>query len=297
MDMLVSHSGCIPRDRAAAVAVAALALLAPVAAADPIGYTLSGDLYRVDLATFEVEAVGPTGGVFATHLTFHADGTLYGLASSSADSLRLVSFDLVTGAGEVVADLDPDLAQFDLEGFAGDSAGGLWAMGRYEDAAGDHRAVIFAVDPTGGAVGEPVEIAGIAFAFDGLAACGDRLLSGGLTGIHAIDPLSGGASLLLPTAWPVDDMGVDPDGGLWILYALPISGIFDIVVRVDLATGEIIHAGDLLAASGLAVAPPPTGGPCAAGAPLTIPTLSPLALLALAVSLAGAAVWIVRRRG
>jgi hypothetical protein len=295
--MTWNHIVFSPRRVAAAAAVAAvLALLGPEASADPIGYTLGSNLYRIDLGTLEVDPVGPTGGIFTRYLAFHADGTLYGLTVAAPDSLRLASFDLATGAGQVVADLALALEEFSLKGFAGDAGGGLWALGRYEDQPGVYRAAIFAIDAAGGAIGEPVEISGNAFAFYGLAACGDLLVTAGFSGLQAIDPSSGQTSLLFPDVLLIDDMDVGPDGGLWGFYTVPLSGIFHGLSRMDLATGEITGHGVLvgLGGGGLAIAPP-AGGPCDRG-PLAIPALSPLALVALAVSLAVAALWIVRRR-
>lgn len=280
------------------VALAALAPIAPAASADPIAYSLQGpSLNRIDLATLEGELVGPTGGVSASLLAFHADGTLYGLAQPDPESLRLVSFDVATGAGEVVADLDLTFTELSLQGFAGDAGGGLWVLGRHPDARGTTRAVIFEVDTSGGPAGEPVEVSGEPFGFEGLAACGDLLVSGGLLGFHAIDPRSGRTSLLFPTAWTVDDMDVGPDGGLWFLDTLPISisGIFQSVHRLDLTTGELAFFGTLLTADGLAIAPP-TGGPCLGAGPVAIPTLSPLALLALAGALGAVGLGLPRRR-
>lgn len=286
------------------VALAALAPIAPAASADPIAYSLQGpNLNRVDLATLEGQLVGPTGGVSASLLAFHAGGTLYGLAQTDPDSLRLVSYDLATGAGEVLADLDLPFTEFSLQGFAGDGGGGLWVLGRRPDAGGTIRAVIFEVDPAGGPAGEPVEISGESYGFEGLAACGDQFVSLGLLGLHGIDPRSGRTTLLFRTAWTVDDMDVGPDGGLWFLDTLPISvsgsglGIFQSIHRLDLTTGELAFFGTLLGADGLAIAPP-TGGSCLGVAPAipAIPALPPLGLVALAVTIAAAGLGIARRR-
>ena len=281
---------------------ATLGLVAAGASADPIGYTLgigagTSQLQRIDLATLEVDPIGDPGGVGAEFLAFHADGTLYGLSRLEADSLRLVSFDLDTGVGNVVADLTPGF-EFLLLGFTGDAHGNLWGSGVESMTDGGFRLVIFAIDAAGGSVGAPVEVLGLdpLGGLFGLAACGDLLLAtASETGLVAVEPLSGESSVLFPLAPHPADMDVGPDGALWIFSLLPFDGFAMQDFRLDLTTGDLTLVGHRNHIAGLAI-PAQTGGFCGGSAPLSIPTLSPLALAALAATLAAAALWVVRRR-
>ncbi len=302
-NMVIRHRGFARRSLAAASMAATLGLVASGAAADPIGYTQgigpgTAQLQRIDLATLEVAPIGDPGGVSAEFLAFHANGTLYGVAHLGGNTLRLVSFDLDTGVGSVVADFDTGFG-FVLTGFAGDARGNLWASGAQFDAGGEVRLVIVAIDPAGGIAGAPVEVLDLDpfSGFFGLAACGDLLLSTAFeTGLVAIDPVSGETSVLFPGAPHPADMDVGPDGALWIFSLLPIEGFFAMQLRrLDLTTGEVTFVGQRPDIVGLAI-PAQTGGFCGGSAPLSIPTLSPLALVALAVTLAVAALWIARRR-
>jgi hypothetical protein len=295
-----SHIQAPPRAAAAAL-ISTLVLLAPAVNADPIGYALGGggpELYRIDLATVEVEQIGPTGpiGEGRVRLTFHADGTLYGLVGSGV-SLRLVAFDPATGTGQVVAEFALDLPSFELYGFAGVADGGLWAAGLTEDAQGGYHGVILAIDPAGGTAGEPVVIQGGGPFEFGLAACGNQLLLL-RAGLFAIDPVTGERTELFAASPPAEGVDVGPDGGLWTVYTGPLPGTFPPphgrVYRMDLATGEIVQVGGTGVFHGLAISPP-VAGACIAGTPLAVPTLSPLALVVLAISLVVAARWVRRR--
>jgi hypothetical protein len=163
---------------------------------------------------------------------------------------------------------------------------------------GGSRLVIFAIDPAGGSVGAPVEVLGLdpLGGLFGLAACGDLLLAtASETGLVAVEPLSGESSVLFPLAPHPADMDVGPDGALWIFSELPFDGFAMQDFRLDLTTGEVTLVGQRNHIAGLAI-PAQTGGFCGGSAPLSIPTLSPLALAALAITLAVAALWVVRRR-
>ena len=205
---------------------ATLGLVAAGASADPIGYTLgigagTSQLQRIDLATLEVDPIGDPGGVGAEFLAFHADGTLYGLSRLEADSLRLVSFDLDTGVGNVVADLTPGF-EFLLLGFTGDAHGNLWGSGVESMTDGGFRLVIFAIDAAGGSVGAPVEVLGLdpLGGLFGLAACGDLLLAtASETGLVAVDPASGEARQVVE--YPKSNRALTgitagPDGALYV---------------------------------------------------------------------------------
>lgn len=298
MIMAREHSGSPPRKAASALA-AVVALLTSAAGASaagpsagPIGYTLVGpSLQRIDLTTLELEPVGDTGGVFAFDLAFHADGTLYGHSGVGGGSMQLASFDPVTGAGRVVAEIDLGF-DFALGGIAGDAGGGLWAM--ILPSTGSPP-MILAVDPVGGTAGPPVEIAG-PVSITSLAACGDLLVATGASGLVAIDPISGETTALLPNAPPANlDMAHGPDGGIWATHIVPIMGAPTAILRLDLSTGEITSPGHVFGVGALAIAPP-AGGPCL-GAPPAIPALSPLALLALAGALGAVGLGLARRRG
>lgn len=300
--MPMNHRAVLPRGLLIAAAVAALGLRAPEAAADPIAYTMCAfsGLCRVDLDSFEIVPVGSTS-VLARELAFHADGTLYGLEQYDLDALRLSSFDVTTGAGTVVAEFDLGFPfAVDVVGFTGDAAGNLWGLGGYLDAQGDRHEVVFAIDPVAGSAGDPVELdrrPGQPELLE-LAACGDRLLANGVSGLTAIDPLNGRTSILFALSpRPSQGIGVGPDGGLWSVWTIGITGSPSLFTRMDLLTGEITEPGGGFGLFlGLAVAPPPAADCVVGGAPLAIPTLSPLALAALAATLAVAALWIARRR-
>lgn len=289
------------RGLTAAAGLAVAAALAPPVAAEPIAYTLQGtNLARVDLATLDVETVGPAGDDFTLWLAFHADGTLYGLDRVGLDALILVTYDLVTGAAQQVAEIDLDGLAFEIRGFAGDACGGLWAVGTYLVADGGQQPALLPIDAKTGTAGAPVDLQPVEPSEPadvlGLAPFGNVLLGIGAGGLEAIDPKSGATVSLFPDA-PVVIHGMDvgPDGALWTLELVPVGGVPTFLHRMDLATGEITDPGGVFGIVGLAIAPP--GGACGGAGPAPIPTLSPLALVALAGLLAAVGMLVARRSG
>lgn len=309
--MTQKHSPCPSRSAASIFLLVALFLSGPGAGADPIGYAVGfvgggrlvagvePTLFQVDLATLDAEPIGPIGplGNGGMRLTFHADGTLYGLVSSGELSLRLVTLDPASGAAQLVGELFLDLPSFDLEGLAGDASGGLWATGIAGNGSGGFHGVIFPIDAADGSAGEPVVVQCCGpFAY-AIAACGERLVML-RDELEAIDPLTGETFVLHGDAPPAQDADVGPDGGLWSLITGPIGTPVPgqgptRVYRMDLASGAIVQVGTT-ALEGLAITAP-TGGACPAFGATAIPTLSPWALILLLGSLALAAVVVIRR--
>jgi hypothetical protein len=200
----------------------------------------------------------------------------------------------------VVAEIPLDVEGFSLQGFAGDACGRLWVAGSIELAEEIWQPVVFTVDPATGSAGEPVPIGpawpGPYGRLVGLAPYGGgRFLAIGAPGLEVIDPIEGEAFVLFPSAptGAIRDIDVGPDGALWTLEPIPVGGSPTVVSRVDLATGDITSPGHGLALSGVAFDPP--AGVCGEAGPLAVPTLSPLAMVVLAVSLAVAARWVRRR--
>lgn len=119
--------------------------------------------------------------------------------------------------------------------------------------------------------------------------------------LDAIDPVTGETAVLHGDAPASEGVGTGPDGGLWTVYTGPLPGTFPPpqgrVYRMNLATGEVTRVGGTGVYQGLAIAPPEGGVCLASGGALAIPTLSPLALLALAAALAVAAFVVIRRVG
>lgn len=299
--MLISHGSGRTRRRflIAAAGLAAAAALAPPAAADPFAYTLQANhLKRIDLATLELEEVGPTGEIYTRWIAFHADGTLYGLDQLAAGALRLVSYDPATGAGTELAPVDIGDVIFGIRGFAGDACGNLWAVGVYLDGAGEEVPALLPIDPVAGTGGPPVDIVpldpSIGTHVYGLAPYGNLLLAIGGGGTHAIDPATGEAWALYPDGpLTLNGLDVGPDGGLWALHVIPVAGGLSLVSRLDLVTGEVTDHGHSFGITGLAFGPP--GGSCGGAGPVAIPTLSPLSLLALAGALGAVGLRLARR--
>ena len=202
----------------------------------------SGNLYRIDVETWEVETVGPIGAP-VNGLAFAPDGTLYGVTSPGQGFLQrtLVTIDIETGAATTIAGLTVDGGLSHIVGVP-DIAfhdGVLYAWTQY----GDNLATIDT--ETGELTLIDVEIdsgqTGFTIGPDGTFYLAPEALDGNL---YTIDPETGATSLLVAFR---DALG-QPKGMTWIgdtLYVTDTGGFFDpvrpaVLGTVNLETGSFV---------------------------------------------------------
>lgn len=285
--------GCKPRTSLLAVLVVALFAVAPACFAGALAEALfvqSGGLWALDLTTGVFSLVTPLSeSVYPAGITLSASGELLALSGN-----RLVAIDTVTGEVTERATFHLGVEQ-EIFGMAEDACGRIFLRALNFDPLETR---IIRLDPATGTAETALVLPAEAAA--GLAIRGQRMyilgsVDGelGFLGIH----LDNGSVVEHPVGgFPVFFGGYDFDaeGQIWMAAGIPpiLPPPPPPVQRFDLDTGEVTeHPGVYVPR--FAISPP--GGQCLLGAPQVIPTLSPWALVVLAISLAIAAAWV--RRG
>jgi hypothetical protein len=279
--------------------VLALSLAAP-AAADPVAWTIvhggidGWQLAVLDLETGEAVEIGglEIPDLVAGRLALDPSGTLYTIDWIQT---RLLSVDTATGAATVVGELG--IPPFSISGFTADACGRLWLAGTETGRVTD----LYQVDP---ATGQATLVTSLDPPIQGLVARGEEILAlstGPEARVVRIDPATGTTAEVLPLSGfsQIAPTALDrsSEGDLWGFGAVlvPIDPLPSVTFRI-LPDGsrEITHFG-YFHYNGLAISPP--AGFCGPGAPPAIPAVSPLGLIALAVALGAAGLWLRRRRG
>lgn len=278
--------------------------IAPVARAEIDAFTVRHHteipaLYGIDLTSGEVQEIGSFNlpDLLVTRgLAYLPSGELMSISVTGA----LVRVDPGTGEATPVGNLGTTFYPYSLD-LAADACGRLWML----VAAGPTPSELWRIDPATGS-GEAVGV--LPQAVYGLAATGETLY--GLVrsstpeeaDIVRIDPE---ALTLTPVAtlgdWPyLDplDLDFDSEGGMISLGSIPppipVPVVHQLVQRFDLAGNPGPSLGPAGFGAGFAVAPPP--GHCLSGAPLAVPTLTPLGAIALGLLLATAGTAVLRWR-
>jgi hypothetical protein len=277
--------------------VFALWLPALAARAEPVGYVGSFDqLFRVDFGTDQSTLIGNSIGFASVEgLAFAPNGTLYGISDATK---QLVTINTATGKGTLVGFTGlagQGIGQFDAldPGLAFTVDGRLWASSATVNK-------LWRLDP----VTATATLVGATGAhISGLAGRGDELYGVGSNGnenLYRINT-STGAATLIGALFPgqsvhFDNAGADFDGNgvLWAVldYSPTMPNRASDLVRINLDTGAATIVGQThLDSDALAIAPPQ-----AIVERQSIPALSPAAMAALALLLAGLVPFAPRRR-
>jgi len=212
-----------------------------------IGYSVRSDaddrLYRIDLLSGAATMIGPVGSQDVEGLSFDPNGVLYGVDD---EGQRLITIDLDTGAGMVIANIATSVEDI---GLAFDGAGVCWLT------SSEPRANLYSVNPQTAAL--TLEDF-LPKAVNGLAAENGFLYGlavNGSTTILRIEPAGGSVITLGSLSLPdVDDGGLDFDaaGTLW-----GIEEDGGKIFTIDTATGRgTLRATTLTDFEGLAIVPP-----------------------------------------
>ncbi|MBN8728409.1 MAG: hypothetical protein J0H15_12005 [Xanthomonadales bacterium] len=297
------------------IAAGMLVASAAVAAAATGGYGLAFDtLYHVDVDQARADEIGSAGRIGGrllgnlSGLTTAADGTLYAVTAGK-DLKLLLRVDPATGSATPVGDfglagqgsgqydaLDLSMAascQTDVLWLASAAVDRLWRVDRATGATA-------LVGDTGHLITGVVERNGVLY---GAGGKGDNRF-------YRIDAATGAATPVGPlgpalTRWVNSiSMAFDSEGVLWAVvnYVPPpddeqAPATWNDLARIDPKTGLLTIVGPLVGPEslreigmrGFTLGPPECSGPGAVADLVPVPVDSPLALVALASLLAGAA--------
>lgn len=285
--------------------VAALMAVLGVAHAAPLGYVVSSDdgdiLYRLDLATGEVQAIGVVPAPFldVEGLALTADGSLYGIDDTTKTLIQLDTSNAsvrVPGGLRGNTGLPAGITQaFDPSiTFACDGRL-LMSSTRsklYELELGTGRAV--SVGGSGPTMTENIT---------DIAARGTRLYGLGHQGLHRIDPANGTSTLIGLYGNGVNfaeggGMSFDIAGNLWAVADRSVNSLPSQIYRLDVNTGQATLMGstpvrgiESLAIVTTQCGPFPTGVPS-----IPVPLTGRHQLSLLLLLLAGVGLLHLRRR-